>query len=335
MQTTDPTKVPHRGAQDTLTERYVHAATRRLGEDQRDDVALELRSDVADRVDSMRADDPTLTQEQAEHAALVELGDPDALAASYAGTRQQLIGPEHFPAYVRTLKAITVVAVPSAVVAIAVIDSLTGQGPLETLGRAAWIGFSMVVHIAFWVTLTFAIVERSDAVSAADLGAEAWRPEQLPEVPRAPRGALGETCTNLVWLGILGGLLVWQQVTPFVSDGEERLPVLDPDLWSFWLPLVLATLLLEAGFEVVKYRAGGTWTTAFAIVNMVTAATVAAPVIWLAHREMLLNPDFVTHAQTGWPEFDPGVAHAVVLVSAVAIWAWDTVDGWRRTRILD
>ena len=122
---------------------------------------------------------------------------------------------------------------------------------------------------------------------------------------------------------------------PFVNDDGERLPVLDPDLWSFWLPLVLVALLLEAAFEVVKYRAGGAWTTTFAAVNMVTAATLAAPVIWLAHREMLLNPEFVAHLRTGWPEFDPGVAHTVVLVSAVVIWAWDTVDGWRRTRLLD
>ena len=65
-------KHPQPGA---LTERYVHAATRRLGDDQRDDVAMELRAGVADRVDSLRADDPTLTQGQAEYAALVELGD--------------------------------------------------------------------------------------------------------------------------------------------------------------------------------------------------------------------------------------------------------------------
>lgn len=319
----------------SLAERYVHAATRRLGDDQREDVALELRAGIADRVDSLQAEDPTLSPEAAERAALVELGDPDALAASYAGTPQHLIGPEHFATYVRTLKAITVVAVPIAVVAIAVIGSLTGDGPLEVLGRAAWIGFSLVVQIAFWVTLAFAIVERSDQTSAADLGAEPWRPEQLPELPAGPRAALGETVTNVVWLGILAGLVVWQQVLPFVSDAGERLPVLDPDLWSFWLPLVLVALALEACFEVVKYRAGGTWTTSFAVVNTVTAAILAAPVAWLAYEERLLNPAFVAHAQSQWAEFDPGVAHTIVLVAAVVIWAWDTLDGWRSTRLLD
>lgn len=318
----------------TLAERYVHAATRRLGDDQRDDVALELRAGIADRIDSLQAEDPTVSPEAAERAALVELGDPDALAASYAGTRQHLIGPEHFPTYVRTLKAITVVAAPTAVAATAVIGALAGHGPFETLGRAAWIGFSVVVQIAFWVTLAFALVERSDQTSAADLGAEPWRPEQLPELPSGPRGALGETVTNLVWLGILAGLLVWQQALPFVTDTGERLPVLDPDLWSFWLPLVLVALAVEACFEVVKYRAGATWTTSFAVVNTVTGAVLAAPVAWLAHTERLLNPAFVTHVQGQWAEFDPGVTHAIVLVVAVLIWAWDSFEGWRRTRVL-
>lgn len=313
-----------------LTARYVHAATRRLGEEQRDDVARELGADIADRVDALLAQDPTLTEGEAERAALVELGDPEALAASYAGTRQYLIGPETFVPYVRSLKAITVVAVPAAVAVIVLIDALRGEPPLDILGRAAWLGFTMAVHIAFWVTLAFAIVERSNDVSSEDLGAlggSDWEPEQLPELPAGPPGSLSETVCTVAWIGILAGFVVLQQV----GAGDERIPVLDPDLWSFWLPLVLLALAAEAVFEVVKYRAGAVWTPRFAVVNTVTALLLAAPVAWLAWQEKLLNPAFTRTVQEGWPEFDPGVAHVVVLVTALVVWAWDTADGWRRT----
>lgn len=318
----------------TLTQRYVHAATRRLGDDQRDDVALELRAGIADRVDSMRSADPSLAESDAEHAALLELGDPDALSASYAGTRQHLIGPEHFATYVRTLKAITVVAVPATVITLAVIDSATGEGPLSVIGHAVWTGFSLVVHIAFWVTVAFALVERSDEATTASLGVDPWRPEDLPDVPSGPAGALGETVVTVAWLGLLAGFVVWQQAASPVRGDGERVPFLDPDLWSFWIPLILVSLLAEALFEVVKYRAGGVWTPRFATVNTVTGLVFAAPVAWLAWQQELLNPALSAHVREGWPEFDPAVAHTVILVAAVAIWVWDTVDGWRRTAIL-
>lgn len=326
-----PTRNRNSSAPGDLTARYVHAATRRLPEEQRDDVARELGADIADRVDALLAQDPTLTESTAERVALVELGDPRALAASYAGTRQYLIGPEVFTTYALSLKAITTVAVPAAVAVIVLIDVLRGEPLLDLVGRAAWVGFTMVVHIAFWVTLAFAIVERSNDVSAKDLGVTEWEPEQLPELPAGPPGSLGEAVCTVAWIGLLAGFVVLQQVGWAGGGGDERVPVLDPDLWSFWLPLVLLALLAEAVFEVVKYRAGAVWTRRFAAVNSVTALLLALPVAWLAWQERLLNPAFTRTVQEGWPDFDPGVAHLVVLVTALVVWGWDTVDGWRRT----
>jgi hypothetical protein len=33
-----------------------------------------------------------------------------------------------------------------------------------------------------------------------------------------------------------------------------------------------------------------------------------------------------------WAAFEPSVAHTIVLVSAVVIAVWDTVDGWIKAR---
>lgn len=316
----------------TFAERYVHAATRRVGEDRRADVARQLRADIADRVDALRADDSTLSAEAAERVALLGLGDPDRLRADDAGSARHLVGPRVCAAYRRVLTAVLVTAVPVATVVIATLQVLGGAAPGPVLGHAVWTALTLVVQIAFWITLAFAVVERASA-PGGDVeppGIAQWSPEQLPDLPCDRRTTLVETVLNVSWLGVLAGLLGWQQVSsPLRLDGE-RLPVLDPALWSFWLPLILLVLLTEAAFEVTTYLRAGPWTPGFAALNTVLGAVFAAPVAWLAADGALLNPAAVARIQQDWPGFDAGTVHAVVLLAALGIWLWDSVAGWVR-----
>lgn len=323
-----PHPTPTRGRRTaSLTDRYVHAATRLLPEDQRADVADELRGSIDDRVEALRAADG-LDAERAEYAALEELGDPDRLAAGYTGRRLQLVGPDLYPAYVRTLSGVLVAAVPSVTVVIAVIAALDGQSVGGIIGKSVWIGLTVGLHVCFWVTLAFALAERG--VSTGDLRRSLevdWTPERLPELPRAHTGSLVEMVSALVWLGLLAGAVVWQQLSSPLGDG---VPVLDPELWSFWLPLILVLLAAEGVFEVVKYRLAG-WSSTLATVNVALGALFAAPLVHLAAVERLLNPAAVAEIQQQWAEFDPGAVHTGVIVVALAIWVWDSVDGWLRT----
>ncbi len=326
----DPVRAATTG-EPTLSDRYVHAATRRIPEDQRADVADELRGNIADRVESLQESRPELGPDGAEYAALEELGDPDRMAAHYTGSRLQLIGPELYPSYTRVLKSVLVTAVPAATVVIATIDALEGSSFGSVIGTAAWMALSISVHIAFWVTLAFAIAERSastreDLASSADLG---WNPEKLPVLPRSPRGSVSDLVASLTFLGFLAAAIVWQQLRSPIHDAGDRLPVLDPDLWSFWLPVILVLLAVEAAFEVVKYRAGG-WSSRLATVNVLLGALFAAPLVYLAATERLLNPAAVQAVEADWSGFDASVAHTVVLVTSVLIWVWDGIDGWRK-----
>ena len=314
----------------SLAERYVHAATRRLPEEQRDDVADELRASIGDRVDALLHDRPGLTPQQAEYAALEELGEPERLSAGYSGRRLQLIGPELFPAYVRALKAILLVSVPAATVVVTTIDALGGGNIGSVVGAAAWTAYNVAVQVVFWVTVTFALVERgSGADDVRESVGAVWTPDRLPELPRTDRGPVSDLVAGLVFLWLLGAAIVWQQVNPPVSYDGQDVPVLDPELWTFWLPVILVMLVAEAVFEVVKYRAGG-WSARLATANVVLGAVFAAPLVYLAATDRLLNPDAVAGIQEHWAGFDPDVAHTVVVVSALLIWVWDAVDGWRK-----
>ena len=327
------TRPLHTTARGTLAERYVHAATRRLPEDQRADVAEELRASIADRADALVEGRPGISREEAEHAALVELGDPARLAADYSGQVNHLIGAEVYPAWLQSMKAVMVVAVPCATVGVAVARALTGASFGGVVGGAAWTAFTVTVHVAFWITLAFAIVERSGAAADVRRSVDgAWEPGDLPELPRTDRGSVPDLVTNLVWLALVGSAVVWQQVrSPIRDDGGERLPLLDPDLWSSWLPLVLALLVVEAGYEVVRYRAGG-WSPRLAAANVVLGAAFAAPLVYLAATERLLNPEAVAVIREDWSGFDGGTVSIVVLISVLVVWLWDGVDGWRKAR---
>ena len=318
-----------RAAAPSLAERYVHAATRTLPEEQRADVADELRGSISDRVDALLVERAGLTPAEAEYAALEELGEPERLAAGYTGRPLRLIGPELFPSYVRALKGILLVAVPAVTVITTTVDALAGGDVGSVLGGAAWTAYNVAVQVAFWVTLTFALVERGSGDDVRESVGAVWKPEQLPELARTDRGPISDLVASLVFLWLLGVGIVWQQLNPPVPYDGGEVPVLDPELWTFWLPLVLVLLVAEMAFEVVKYRTGG-WSPRLATANVVLGAVFAAPLVYLATSDRLLNPDAVAGIRESWSAFDPGVVHTVVVVSASAIWVWDAVDGWRK-----
>ncbi|MFD4182904.1 permease prefix domain 1-containing protein [Rhodococcus sp. NPDC058514] len=316
----------------TISQRYVHAATRTLPEDQRLDVADELRASIADRTESLLADQPGLAPDKAEYIAVEELGDPDRLAAGYAGRQLYLIGPELYPAYVRVLRAIVVTVIPVVAIVLSVLAAIETDGRTvgAVIGGVIWTLFATTVQIIFWVTLTFWLVERGSAPAEMQRNlAVEWTPDSLPDVPASARQNRAETAMKLVWLAFLGVVIVGQQFrSAFTVDGDP-VPVLDPDLWSFWLPLVLVFLVAEMVLEVIRFRAGP-MTRGFAVWNILLGALFAAPLVFLAATDRLFNPVFVSHLAEDWPGFDVHSANMVVIVAALVIWAWDSVDSWRR-----
>ncbi|TYL49664.1 hypothetical protein FXB39_11820 [Nocardioides sp. BGMRC 2183] len=314
-----------------LTERYVHAATRRLPDDQRDDVAEELRGSIADRLEAMAHERPDLDPAERERAALTELGDPDRLAAGFTGRGLYLIGPELYPAFQRTLIRIVAVAVPAVILVVGAIDAIDGDAIGAVVGGAIWAGFTALVQICFWLTLTFVLIERAapghDALR--DSLEVRWTPDQLPQLPAHP-GRLRDAAASLAFLAFMAALLVWQQFrSPIDGTDGEALPILDPDLWSLWLPLLLALMAAEAVFEVVKYRTGG-WTVPLAAANTALSLAFAGILIHLSRADELLNPAMVAAVQQDWSGFDPGVTNTIVAISAAVICVWDIGEGWVR-----
>jgi len=307
----------------TLTDRYVWAAARTLPEAQRAEFDRELRERIGDATDALV--ETGRAPADAERMALVELGDPAALAASYVDRPLQLIGPRYYLTWWRLVKMLYSVVLPIAVAAVVLAQLLSGADVGDVIGNAIAVGLSLAVHLGFWTTLVFAVLERSPG-RGADL---AWTPDMLPQLPELSRpGRRGELIGSLVFLGIFAVVIVWQQFgLPWV-DALETIPLLDPDLWSFWIPYFLVLILLEMLFAIAIYAWGWNWW--LAVANLVLNVAFVVPALWLFTTGQLINPEALE--AIGWPWGDAGdVVVPLIIVVVIGVAVWDVIDGVIKT----
>lgn len=151
----------------TLTDRYLAATLRSVPAPRRDEIATELRASIDDMIEGRTSggQDPTT----AEREVLTELGNPDQLAARYADRRLQLIGPTYYLVWLRLLKLL-LSFVPALVgTVVAIVDAADGKG-FGAIGTGITTALQVAVQIAFWLTVTFAVIERFQPAGACRAG---------------------------------------------------------------------------------------------------------------------------------------------------------------------
>ena len=303
----------------TLTDRYVDAAMRTVPEDQRDDLSAELRASIDDQVDARVAEGEEHTS--AERAVLTELGDPDKLAAQYTDRPLWLVGPRYFLDWWRLLKLLLAIVVPFAGLGVGIAQVIDGSGIGQTTAAIVTTMLSVAVHVAFWTTLIFAIVERTSPRSGK-VPVE-WSVDHLPE-PRQKGVGFGDMIANVVFLFVAAGAIIWDLTIGFVPS-EPGLSFLDPDLWPWWITGLLVFMAIEAALSVIVFLVGR-WTIALAVVNAILDLAVAVPALWLLASGQLLNAEY-------FPTLigdDGAQVAAIVTVIAgfgiVAITLWDIID---------
>jgi hypothetical protein len=312
----------------SLTDRYVRATVAGLDDGQRADVERELRTTIEDMVEA-RADAGEPTAE-AERAVLTELGDPMRLAAGYSGRPLHLIGPGVYPHWLRLTRLLLVIIVPLAVLGHVVARLLTDAVATDGIGTVAadTVGLALTValHVVFWTTLVFAVIERTTA--SGELGS--WDPDELPE-DADRRVGIAETAGSLVLLALVALALVWQQTSPPVRLADTGVPVLDPALWNGWLPLLLVVLLADAVLAVVVFRVGY-WTRRLDVVGAALDLAFAVPVLFLLSTDRLFNPAFVEElVQGGWEDAQRDLTVSTT-IGILVILVWSLVERIRRDR---
>lgn len=317
----------------SLIERYLAAALRGIPEGQRADVERELRSSIADAVE----DRVTAGEDRsaAERAVLEGLGDPATLAAGYAGRPMYLIGPELFPVYRHVLTMLLPIAIPIVAVVLTTV-ALAGQADyIDAVLRGVGGAVSVGIQLVFWVTATFAFLERADVARGArsEIAAATgrWKVEMLPE-PKPNRISAGETVGEVLTTLIgIGGLLFLRDTSWFTGADGAATPILDPELGAFWVPLLIALLVWLAAVHVIVYFLGR-WTMPLASAHAVLQLAYAVPVVWGALSGSLINPAFA--AELGWPGLANGNGWPMLSLAAVVVLVtgWEIIDAFRKIR---
>lgn len=306
-----------------LVDAYVFEALRSLGADERDEAERELRSSIGDEVDGRT--EAGEAPEAAEVATLEQLGDPAVLAAGLANKPLHLIGPELFLIWRRVLSTLLVTVVPTIVILVGLLNVLDQQS-LSGLWSALGLGFQVALHLCFWVTLVFALLERAkDPSVTGALKPEAWTVADLDLSDRSARVSWREAIGR-VFSGLFGAsAYIFVATVPLVYFGQpDAVPFFNPELLPGWLLVpVIAELLLAATGVVLMGRRSLTWSTV--ILRAVLTTVSAGTALWLLWTNQLLNPAVGIEAADGFV-----LAGLVILVLAVGV---DLVKDAKRLRV--
>lgn len=314
----------------TLTDRYVDAAMRTVPEQQRTDLAAELRGSIDDQIEARVAEG--LDAESAERAVLTDLGDPDKLAAQYTDRPLWLIGPRYYLTWWRLTKLLWAIVPLCAAFGVALGMTLSGEPVGEIIGTVVSVVIAVIVHIGFWTTLVFFTVERS--AGGKDVGfVSEWTPDQLPE-PKDKGASLSDLVASLVFLAIAAGAILWDHFIGFGYhvNGGGWMSFLAPSLWPWWIAGLFALMVLEALLAIFVY-ARGRWDFGLATVNAVLNVAIAVPALWLLSQQQLINPEFFP---TVIPADSAATVESVVSIvfgfGIVAIAVWDSIDAYLKAR---
>ncbi|MEU5645601.1 HAAS signaling domain-containing protein [Streptomyces milbemycinicus] len=300
-----------------LTERYVHEVVRRLPAEQRDDIAEELRTTIADTVDGRGSADPRV----AEREVLSELGDPVRYAARYTDRPLALIGPDLYPTYIRLLVTLLCTLLPAVTFGLVVLDVLDDDNLGSAIGSGIGTLFTLGCQMIAVLTVVFGVMERVRHRKGV-VDAATWTPDDLPEVRQPDKGGVA-ACAAAVWYGLLFGLVIWQHTAePYRADGAggdtKRIEVLDPGLWSGWVWPMLAGLAGLVVVQLARVAARG-WTVPLAAGNAVAQAMFTLPLAWVFNEKSVFNPDFLADADTLWSSTDQAYAGTALIVLALGV----------------
>lgn len=306
-----------------LPERYIAATIKHLPADLQADVRAELEASIAEAVEAHIEQGEE--RETAERIVLTELGDPAILAAGYADRPLQLIGPRYYLAWWRVLKLLLII-VPAVFFVLVAIGQFLANGTLgDIIGESLASGLSAIVHVGFWVTLVFAVMDRAGIETG-----ETWDVDQLPE-PRQEHPGSADLVASLVFLGLMIVALAWDQSRGFVRQGEETISILNPELWPWAMLGLVAIIALEIGFAILLFMRGR-WSALLAIINTALAVLFFSWVITLLARGELFSAEILELAISNGVSPDMLYAVGVLFGFGVGVvCAWDTIDGWVKT----
>ncbi|WP_342615770.1 HAAS signaling domain-containing protein [Peribacillus frigoritolerans] len=326
-----------------LIELYIQEVTRRLPEKSREDIALELQSTIEDML-------PADHTEQDVKAVLLKLGDPVTLASRYRDRPMHLIGPCYFDVYICLLKMILPIA------AVISLIGLIGDNPfrdmentvvdaiLIIIGKGIAGIISTGIQVFFWLTISFAILERVDTSkdqSPLTKDLKPWTPENLKDIPNISKKKavpMIEIFASLLGLSVFAAL--YFNAANLLGVYEKRngsLIFVTPSfnqevLNSYWL-LVSGVVIIGVILAIYKLFLRR-WTLKLALFHAIYQLLSTLTFIIIISNPDLLNPEFIAYQRTLFSidEWKTSIYWGLILIS-IFFAVYDSYQGFRKAKI--
>ncbi|WP_018662627.1 HAAS signaling domain-containing protein [Heyndrickxia acidiproducens] len=288
-----------------LIERYIQEVTRRLPEKSRDDIALELRSTIEDTL-------PDDYDEKDIKAVLEKLGNPAVLASGYRDQPMHLIGPHYFDVYISLLKMILPIAATISLISTIAVYFMGYHGEetvihvfLDIAGFGVWRIIEVGIQTFFWLTLVFAIIERTDKGNDQQpltVTLKKWTPDDLKSIPYIPKKKAIRKCEvfgSLMWTAIWATLYYYaDNLIGIYEGGGDRLefvtPALNQEVLLRYWPIVLILVVLEIAFALFKLIKGQ-WTKRLAVCNTAIELFGSTVFVMILINPDIMSQDFITY----------------------------------------
>ncbi|MFZ2372650.1 MAG: hypothetical protein WAV96_07725, partial [Trichococcus flocculiformis] len=222
-----------------LQERYIAAGLKHIPLAEKEEVEKAMRRIIAERL--QERGDPS---EETEREVLRGLGSPRLLAEKQLKEPPHLIGPELYGTYMLIVKIVMTVAVIGTLIGNTVDFIVNGETILRYIAQSFAAAIGVAIGAFGWVTLVFAIMERTAKQKILTEIQEDWSLADLPEkeVPQKPFNKVG------VIIGIIFTVLFiilvnqYSQLLGFyyTLDGsiQEMIPMLNQEVFRSYLPYI-------------------------------------------------------------------------------------------------
>ena len=324
-----------------LIDIYIQEVTRRLPEKSREDIALELRSTIED----MLSDDYS---EEEVKEVLEKLGSPATLASGYRDQPMHLIGPRYFDVYVTLLKMILPIAAVISLISMIATYFMNYGGEeavmnvvLHIMGEGIWRIIEVSMQVFFWVTLVFAILERTDKgkdQNPLTTSLSKWTPDDLKNISYIPKKKAitkFEVFGGLMWTAIWATLYFYAEHLVGIYRGSETglefvVPVLNHEVLLHYWPIVVVIIGCEIALSLYKLMKGQ-WTKSIAIFNMVVQVVGTVVFIVIFSNPDLLHPKFLAYI-ADFKQLETWAVGGVISIFIISA-AFAVFDGFRKAKI--
>jgi hypothetical protein len=328
-----------------LIDVYIGEVTRRLPEKNRDDIALELRSAIGD----MLPEDYT---EEDVKDVLAEMGNPAVLAGNYNERPMHLIGPRYYDMYISLIKMILPIAATITLISLVAeffFNPMDGRAVIDMvltiIGEGIWRVLEVGLQVFFWVTLIFALIERSDIVKDAGpltSGFKKWTPEDLKKISYVPKKrAISnyEVFGSLLWTAVWGTVFFYADklLGIYENNGEGLIfvtPSMNQEVLIAYWPAIIVVIGLEITLALFKFFKKQ-WAKKVAIFNAIYEIIATAVFIIIVSNQNVFQPEFVAYMAELFNVDSEQFVNRIVWGSStifITFAVWNIIDGFRKSR---